>query len=239
MITLPMFLLIAVAPLAAEQAEIRLEQAQQQYSVAMAQALVDELHRDPAHCAAEAQRMVCVRALLLLAELCRIEYEQLPAEARSERRQLGARIDEAAAEALALLDGPAESSETQRLRADLYGTMIRTDYQAKKYRKNMETATARALELDPDNIRAQFTAVKPLVFADTMHGRDLDAALKRLDAILAREPGFEQARLLHAYALEQAGRTSEALAEWRRVLEHNPDCTPAKSSLRKYEPSLK
>lgn len=215
--------------------EARLDVACGTYDLNQAAAIVDETRPSISADSSPDTRVAFAKALLLVAELCRIDYEQLPADARTQRRALGERIDAAAQEALAQLDQVDETSEVQRLRGDLYGTMIRTDYQAKKYKKLMDAAIARALETDPDNLRAQFSAVKPFVFADTTHGRDLDKAVSLLDKILAREPGFEQARLLRAFALEQSGRTSEAISEWRRVLEANPACKPAEVALKKYE----
>lgn len=214
--------------------DARLKDARRNYDLGKAVAIADEVRPIiTAECAPE-RRITFAGALLLIAELCRIDYEQLPGEVRTQRRALGERIDAAAQEALAQLEFVAESSEVQRLRGDLYGTMIRTDYQAKKYKKKMDSAIAVALELDPDNLRAQLSGVKPLVFADTTHGRDLDKAISLLDGILARDPGFEQARLLRAFALEQSGHTSEAIAEWRRVLAANSACKPAKTALKKY-----
>lgn len=237
---IPFIMLIAVLqPGDAATLTARISEARQNYDLKLAVAITDETRPSITPESTPDRRFAFAEALLLVAELCRIDYEQLPAEARTQRRTLGERIDAAAQEALAQLAQVAETSEVQRLRGDLYGTMIRTDYQAKKYKKQMDAAIARARELDPANLRAQFSAVKPLVFADTTHGRDLVKSVSMLDDILTGDPGFEQARLLRAYALEQSGHTSDAIAEWRRVLQANPACRPAATALKKYEDASK
>jgi tetratricopeptide (TPR) repeat protein len=172
-----------------------------------------------------------------VAELLRVELEQLPETGRASRRELGQRIDAAAEEALAILDRMPESAETQRIRADLLATMIRSDFRAKRYEAALKAAVARALELDPDSPRALVAAAKPLVFAPPGKGRDLAQALRLLDRALVLAPGLEPAQLLRAEALDRAGRRDEALTAWRAALAANPACRPARHRLEQQEPA--
>jgi len=169
-----------------------------------------------------------IEAGLTLAELLRITYEQTPAEQREQRRLLGQRIDVAAEEALALLDRLTESSERERLRADLLATLIRSSFRAKKHEGALKAAVAKALALDPDNPKALVTAAKPLLFAESSHGGDPEQALRLLDRALELDPDLEPARLLHAHALEILGDEAAARREWEQALVANPACQPAR-----------
>lgn len=179
----------------------------------------------------DAARRLQVEAGLALAEILRVEFEQTPAGEREQRRTLGLRIDVAAEEALSALDGLAETSERERMRADLIATMIRSDFRARRYRDELQAAIDRALELDTDNPRALVTAAKPLVFAPPDQGRDLAAATERLDRALELAPGLESALLLRAEAEERAGDDAAARRDWQRALSANPDCLPAQRAL--------
>jgi tetratricopeptide (TPR) repeat protein len=169
-----------------------------------------------------------VEAGLVVAEVLRVTYEQTPQGERAGRRLLGQRIDAAAEEALTLVDRLPETSERERMRADLLATLIRSDYRAQKHDDAFQAAVARARELDPDNPRALVTAAKPLLFADAAHGGDPAAALRLLDRALELAPGLESAVLLRALALDTVGDQQAALAAWRRALERNPLCRPAR-----------
>ncbi len=172
-----------------------------------------------------------VRAALAAAELLRIDYEDTPDDEAAERRTLGQRIDVAADEGLDLVDELPETSERERLRADLVATKIRSDYRAQKYEDEFSAAVARALELDPDNPRALATAAKRALFAPPEHGGDPAEAVRLLDRALELDPDLESARLLRALAHEKLGEIDEAAADWRRVLEGNPDAAPAREGL--------
>lgn len=172
-----------------------------------------------------------VAAGLAVAELLRIEYEETPGGEHEARRILGQRIDAAAEEALGLIGDLPESSERHRKEADLLATMIRSDFRARKYRDRLEAATARALDLDPDNARAWVTAAKPFLFAEAEHGGDLAEALRLLDRALELEPGLEPALLLRALARERRGDHALAAADRRAALAANPDCEPARRAL--------
>jgi len=222
------------APGRVEQLELELERAAREWDVEAAArvlaAATDISAADPDRQGRELLQLR-VRAGLLVAELLRVELEQTPEPERAARRELGRRIDAAAEEALALLDRLTESSQAQRLRADLLATMIRSDFRAKKYEAALREAIDRALELDPDSPRAMVSAAKPLIFAPPERGRDLDRAVKLLDRALELAPELESARLLRAETFERAGRHDEALAEWRAVLAANPRCRPARCRL--------
>ena len=168
-----------------------------------------------------------VRAGLALAELLRVDFEDTPKADRSRRTLLGQRIDVAAGEGLVNLARLPESSERFRIEADLLATMIRSDYRAKKYRRDLEAATERALELDAGNPRAWVTAAKPLVFAGPKRGGDLDEAVRLLDQALELEPGLESALLLRALVWERRGDQERATADWQAALDANPQCRPA------------
>ena len=118
---------------------------------------------------------------LLEAELHRIEFESLPEMQRRERREIGARIDEAAEEGLATLAALDPDSDSLRLRADLLGTLIRSKFRGKKYRRKMESAAQAALELDPRNALALVSLAKPHVFHPNRTDDDLMLGLEFLD----------------------------------------------------------
>jgi tetratricopeptide (TPR) repeat protein len=137
----------------------------------------------------------------------------------------------AAEEALGVLAGFDESSESQRMRADLLAVMIRSDYRAKKYQNELKAAVERALELDPDNPRALVSSAKPMIFAPPERGRDLDQAVSVLTRALEIDAGLESALLLRAHALDELGRTARAVEDWNAAIELNPECRPARDRL--------
>jgi len=178
-----------------------------------------------------------VRSALLVAELARMAFEQTPAADREGRIALGRRVDEAAEEGLAAMEGMQRGSTHFRLEADLLGTMIRSDFRARKYLDRMRAATAKALELDPGNARALVSRAKPLVFAGPKQGRDLAAARALLDRALKLEPGLESALLLRAHAWDLEGRPERAEDDARAALAANPACVPARHRLESGPPA--
>ena len=171
------------------------------------------------------------RAALLVAELYRIDFEELPPSQKKQRREFGESIDAAAELGLETLESLPETSCRQRLRADLLATKIRSDFRAKKYADEMKAAAALALELDPGNARAMVTLAKPFLFADDRHGRDLDEAISLLNEALAIDPALESALLLRALAFESQGNTDASQSDLKAALAANPNCRPANQRL--------
>lgn len=167
------------------------------------------------------------RAALAVAELLRIEFEELAASDAEQRRLLGLRIDAAAEDGLHVLDGLPETSEVQRTRADLIATMIRSDFRAKKYEQSLRAAVERSLALDPSNARAWVSSAKPYLFAEPEQGGDVVEAVHRLDRALELDPQLESARLLRAVAHDKAGDPAAAERDWQVALRANPQCRPA------------
>lgn len=172
---------------------------------------------------------------LLVAELYRIDFEQTPPDQREERRRLGALIDDAALEGLALLDSVAIDSDSQRLRADLVGTLIRSKFRGKKYRRQMEEAAQRAVELDGRNALGWVSRAKPLLFAPGRSRQDLHSGLEYLQQALEIDPRLETAKLLRGRALAELDRHIEAIEELRAVLAANPACAPARDLLQEIQ----
>ncbi len=215
--------------------EKRLETATTRYDTEAARALADDLHKQYETTRDRDTGYLLVRALVLVADLHRMEYELLPEDAGSKRRTLGNIIDDAATEALDVLEVMDNTSEVWRMRADLYGTMIRSDYRATRYQDRMQDAIDKALALNPENPRAHESAARPLVFADEEHGRNLEKAMAHIEKALALAPGLESARVLEAVVLEEMGRTNDAKAQWQAILEDNPHCVPAQRRLKALE----
>jgi tetratricopeptide (TPR) repeat protein len=212
-----------------------LEVASTSYDLELAESVfarVDDL--DSQRSTAESLEL-CVRTALLVAELLRIEFEKLDRHERKERTAIGRRIDAAAGDALERIDGLPESSERWRMRADLVATQIRSDFRARKYRKEFESFSRRALELDEKNARAWVTAAKPFVFAGPTHGQDYEEAIRLLDRALELAPALEAALLLRGLAEERRGATDRALENWRAALRANPLCAPAEEGIARLE----
>ncbi len=211
--------------------ETRLLEAQRLYDETAARSLIDKQWASVGVDTTDEERALFVRGLLLLCELLRIDFEGMSKQDYKEKRALGHQIDSHARKGLEQTELLEESATKYRLRADLYATMIRTDFQAKKHRKKMETATAKALDLDPNDSRAHVAAAKPLLFAGPNRGGDPKAAIVHLDRALEIEPALERALLLRGLASERLGNIEQAEADWRQALENNPDCRPAADKL--------
>ncbi len=219
------------APPALEDFAARLDFAREHYDLEAADAVragaarLVESKPDPA------TKLLAIEAALLSAELRRIDWERLPESNVADRRPLGTAIDEAAEEGLALLEPLGPTSETYRLKADLLAVMIRSDYRAKKYRKDMEAAAAKAVELDQANAKAYVSQAKPFIFAKPNEGGDPMRAVDLLTKALELDPTLETARCLRGLAYKEAGQPDAARADWALALKRNPDCRPAKDEL--------
>ena len=91
----------------------------------------------------------------------------------------------------------------------------------------MERAAREALVLDAGNARALVSLAKPRLFAPGRDETDLEAGLGLLREALEVDPDLETALLLKGRALDELGRTAEAVVAWRRALEINPESRPA------------
>lgn len=231
------FLVLALAGLSAsaefESIAHELESARTEYRLDSARAALEKARGlSRVDSSPEAARLH-VEAALLVGELNRIEWEQLPESNIAQRRPLGAAIDTAAEEAIALLGRLPENSERYRLHADLLGLMIRSDFRAKKYRKTMEEYSAKAVELDPDNPNAYVTQAKPFIFAAENEGGDPERAVELLSKALELNPRHEPARCLRGLAYQRSGKPDRARADWEAALATNPTCWPAARELEK------
>ncbi len=203
--------------------QTRLDEVESQYNATLALEFIEQARQEDA--------AILPDALLVLAELYRIDFESLEESQRSERRAIGSKIDALADEALGIVETLAETSHTQRLTADLLGVKIRSNYQAKKYRKRMERAAEKAIELDPNNAAAYVSAAKPYLFADEDHRGDVPHGMRLLEKALELDPHSEKAQLLLAYADELSGDSDRAEQRYASALEANPNCRPAREAL--------
>lgn len=213
--------------------EKRLTEAERTWDGEALEGVLNEAHAAPTIdiIDREAAQQLRVRAALSLAELLRIDFEDVTEHEQTVRTGLGQRIDEIANGALEKLELLPESSEKNRMQADLLATMMRSDFRARKYRKEFDAAAARALELDDDNPFAWVTAAKPFLFAGPKRGGDLEEAVRYLDRALELAPGLESALLLRAHAYEKMGEDDLAAEDRETVLAKNPDCRPAERAL--------
>lgn len=204
-----------------------LEQAIRSYDLDGATTVLSEVREARVTAGSAELAELHVQASVAVAELLRLEYEELDEGERERRRILGQRIDATAEDGLEVLGGLPESSEHQRMRADLLATMIRSDFRAKKYESEFTAAVNRALELDDRNARAWVAAAKPWLFAPPDRGRDVGEAIRHLDRALELDPDLEPALLLRAYAYDQSGDETAAERDWRAALDANPQSRPA------------
>ncbi len=213
-------------PLAAGGLVERLGEAERRWDAAAAIGVLSQVRA-----AGEDGLELRVRAAAVTVGILRADFEATPENDRTARRALGGQIDVFAEEALGLIDRLPETAERERLRADLLGAQIRSDYRAQKHEPALTAAIARARELAPDDPDTLTLAATPLVLAPEGRGRDLDEAERLLRRALDRAPGGERARLLLARVAEQRGDAAAAAAAYRAVLAANPGCRPARSRL--------
>lgn len=182
--------------------------------------------RDPSP---EAQ-LLLARAALQVAMLRREIYEKdeldLPA-----KRDLGTAIDAVAGTGQLALKSAPEVSERYRIEADLWGTIMRTQWKGNKFKDQMGEALAKAEELDPDNPMVYVSQSKRYIFARERQGGDLEKAVETLNKALALDPDNVPAYLFRGLAHEKLEDLPAARADWQRALEINPRCRPAREFL--------
>ena len=221
-------LLLCTAP---ANTEARLAEVRRQYDTVAAKALVTELRDALPEVATPAEHLRFARSLILLAELHRIDFEQLSDETdRAARRDMAKEIDAAAREGIEHAEALGEVSESYRLRCDFIALMTRTKFQGKKNLKKIVKASERALALDPANPHAYVSVAKPDLFKG---GGDLQKAHKLIEKALELDPSLETAKLLHAIALEKLGEKDRAEAAWKKILADNPHCAAARETMEK------
>ncbi len=208
----------------------RAERVQREYDLPAAEALMADLKAFAIESPSDDAWMTLARVTLLVAELRRMEYETTEVDPR-EKRLLGRTIDDAARIGHDALGKAPNISEKWRIKADLFGTMIRSKYKGNKYSGEMDRATERALELDPKNASAIVTGSKRALFAKPGQGGDVPAALKMLDRALEIDPDHERALIFRGMAYEKLGNDDLAEMDWKKALESNPHSRLAKDNL--------
>lgn len=212
--------------------EARLDAARRDYDLPAAQAIAEEARKVHAQNANPETKLLLGHSLLLVAELARVDYEELGENgSRSQRRTFANRIDAAAREGLQIADSMGEVSEAHRIRADLHALMIRTKYQGKKYRARMERNAARAMELDPKNANAYVSVARPFLFAGPRLGGDIDKAYALLLKAVELDPKLDSARMMLAVAYEKRGDKEKADALWGQILAETPKASRSRKTL--------
>ena len=208
----------------------RAERFQREYDLPAGKALMADLQTFVTENPSDDSWMTLARVALFVAELRRMDYETTDIDPR-EKRLLGRTIDEAARIGHDALGHAPKISEKWRIKADLFGTMIRSKYKGNKYGGEMDRATERALELDPENASAIVTGSKRALFAKPGQGGDVPAALEMLNRALEIDPDHERALIFRGMAYEKLGNDDLAESDWKRVMERNPYSRLAKDNL--------
>ena len=214
-----------------EELRKRAELVQREYDLPLAEALMGELQFFVKENPGGEPHLTLAHVALLVAELRRMDYETTNIEPR-EKRLLGRTIDEAARIGHQALNKAPTVSEKWRIKADLFGTMIRSKYKGNKYGGEMDKATEKALELDPENASAIVTGSKRGLFAKPGQGGDIPAALEMLNRALDIDPNHERALIFRGIAYEKIGEDDLAEEDWTRALKLNPRSRLAKKNLR-------
>ncbi len=225
-----LFLTLAVHAQTLEELDAQRVQARQNYDLEGSRVIFERLKTFVEASSSDAANLSLAYSALAVAELQRIVFEE-EAPTPLEQRTMGKIIDAAANAGHVSLESLPDTSEKYRIRADLYGMMIRTNYQGKRYEKRMTTAKDMALELDPDNPDAQVTGSKRLLFAKKRRGGDIQEAMFHLNRALELEESHVMALVLRGFAHEKLEDYVAAKADWNRALELNPLCKPAKDNL--------
>jgi tetratricopeptide (TPR) repeat protein len=205
------------------------EHARQEQDLSAAEAAYEALaHYATEHPDDEA-KLAAVRAALTVCEFNRYDYLKL--NEIEKRRAVGDTIDALAKTAHETLATLPDTSEKFRLTADLYATMIRTQYHGKQYAKDMDAAASKALEMDPTNPDAYVTSSKRQLYAPEKRGGDVEAALEKLNKAIELNPQHAQAWVLRGIAHEKLGNKEAAQADWKKAQEINPHARAARENL--------
>lgn len=223
----------ATAPAATlEEVRTQYDEANRKYDMALAdQAYANAKAFAEATPSAEAT-LALAQAALLAATLKRLEFGIEEDDLKyKDKRNLGKEIDTIADVGQAAIAQLPESSEKYRMMADLYGAMIRTDFQGKRYGDKMTEAAEKAITLDEKNPLALVTGSKRLIFAKERRGGDMEKGFERLNRALEIDPTCVSALVLRGYAHERNKDLAAARKDWEAALALNPHCRPAKESL--------
>jgi tetratricopeptide (TPR) repeat protein len=205
-------------------------------AVALLPQMQDRVQADPS----DANRLLLGRLCLAIAEMHRYQYEKATDMDPRDKRLLGRKGDDFARIGHDAVDPlPDNLSEKWRIKADLYMTMIRSLYKGNKFVDEMEEAKDQALKLGPDNPNALLTAAKRPLFAEAEHGGDVPAALALIDKALTINPNLERAHAFRGVAYEKMGKLDDAVVEWKRAIELNPNSGLAKDKLEEHKVALK
>lgn len=207
----------------------RADAARHAHDITAAEAARDALKAHVEATPSEEAAFALVRATLTVCEFERYAYATT--KGHEARRALGDKIDALAAEGHKILETLPDVSEKYRLTADLYATMIRTQYHGKQYAKAMDEASAKALELGGENPDAYVTSSKRQLYAPEKRGGDVEAAIEKLNKAIELSPRHEQALILRGIAHEKLQDLAAARADWNTVLEINPNSRAAKENL--------
>jgi tetratricopeptide (TPR) repeat protein len=219
-----------------EDLERRYEDARRAYDLDAAKALLpDTLAYVETNDTTES-RLLAGRTALMVAQIMRLNYEQELLDPRK-NRMMGRDIDDFAEHGHAVLEPvPDDVSEKWRIKADLWGTMIRSKYKGKRYGDNMKHAYERALELDPENVDALVTNSARPLFASPGQGGDVEKALEFLNRALELNPNHERALVFRGIAHEKLGNMDQSSEDLRRALEINPNSRIARENINSFAP---
>lgn len=207
----------------------RAEHARHAHDLAAAESAYAELKAHAEAHPSEDASFAMVRAALTVCEFERYAYATT--KGHEARRALGDKIDAIASSGHKVLETLPDVSEKFRLKADLYATMIRTQYHGKQYAKVMDEASAKALELGGENPDAYVTSSKRQLYAPEKRGGDVEAAIEKLNKAIELSPRHEQALILRGIAHEKLQDLAAARADWNTVLEINPNSRAARENL--------
>jgi len=216
-------LLVVGMAVASQEFEERIKNARLEYDLDGAREIVTEIGEVIPLDAGEEEQYMAARAILLLTELKRFDFEERYEElSRQERREIGREIDDIAKDGMDRIARMAESSERYRLEADFIALQIRSKYHATKFRKRMTEAADRALEMDPDNAHAYVSVCRPYLFAKPKQGGDVGKALELLNKAVDLDPTLEMASVFLAIAYDKMGEADRAEEILKQVVEYNP-----------------